>query len=79
MNRKITPAQFIRLKVFAVGTQHEFADMLGYEQAHISRFENGLPISRVAQDRIRELAKARDIEWDNNWFFEVPDHNANAA
>lgn len=68
----ITPARFIREHVFAVRTQHEFADLLGYEQPTISRFENGLPFSAEAQKRIRDLASKRKVRWDNNWFFDVP-------
>jgi len=69
---QITPALFIRKVVFGFRTQDAFAEALGYEQAPISRFENGTPFSRVAQERIRALAAARKIEWDNNWFFAVP-------
>jgi len=67
-----SPARHIREVVFGFRTQQEFADALNYEQASISRFENGLAFSSEAQKRIRELAAARDIKWDNNWFFEVP-------
>lgn len=66
------PALYIRKCVFSVRTQEEFADLLGYTQAQISRFENGLPLSRQAQERIRQAAKRQKIHWDNNWFFDVP-------
>lgn len=69
---KLTPAKFIRKHVFGFKTQEAFGEALGYEQAHISRFENGLQFSSEAQTRIRELAASRNIDWDNNWFFEVP-------
>ena len=67
------PAQFIREDVFGIKTQKAFAELLGFEQATISRFECGTrPLTREAQDRIRAAAKKRRIKWDNNWFFEVP-------
>lgn len=68
----MTPARFIREAVFGIQTQREFASLLQYEQATISRFENGVPFSSEAQRRIRTLAQLRKIDWDNNWFFEVP-------
>jgi len=71
MNRT-TPAKHIRECVFGIRTQSEFADLLGYEQATVSRFENGMPFSSGAMKRIRELAAKRAIKWDNNWFFEAP-------
>lgn len=72
MSTSPSPAVFIRTHVFGVKTQEEFGYELGYTQAQISRFENGLPFSRNAQERIRDLARKRKIAWDNNWFFEVP-------
>lgn len=67
------PARFIRECVFCMPTQKAFADLLGYPQPVISRFESGKArITREAQDRIRAAAKKRRIKWDNNWFFEVP-------
>lgn len=72
MVNQTTPAEFIRKKVFGIETQTEFASLMGYSQAHINRLENGYALSREAQDRIRALAKKKGIDWDNNWFFEVP-------
>lgn len=46
--------------------------MIDYEQATISRFESGMPFSASAQRRIRDLAAKKGIDWDNNWFFDVP-------
>lgn len=70
----MTPARYIREHVFGIRTQREFAEALGYEQATISRFESGLQFSSEAQKRIRDLAAARCVSWDNNWFFAVPQH-----
>jgi transcriptional regulator with XRE-family HTH domain len=72
----MTPARFIREQVFGVETQREWAKMLGYRQPTISRYETGQPLSSKAQDRIRRLARKRRIEWDNNWFFEIPEEVA---
>lgn len=68
-----TPARYIREDVFKCATQQEFADLLGFEQATISRWESGeRRMNRTAQEKIRAAAKARGLRWDNNWFFEVP-------
>ncbi|MFZ4807511.1 MAG: hypothetical protein ACOYLQ_09660 [Hyphomicrobiaceae bacterium] len=75
---ELTPASFIRKHVFGFRTQQEFADALGYEQATVSRFENGHPFSAEAQRRIRCFAQSRGVNWDNNWFFEVPTRTAAA-
>lgn len=73
MSEQLTPARYIREHIFEVATQWEFAAMLGYEQATISRFETGTcPFSSGAQRKIRDLAAKRGIDWDNNWFFDVP-------
>lgn len=66
------PALYIRTRVFGFQTQREFADALGYEQATVSRWENGLGFSSESMRRIRELARSRGVAWDNNWFFEAP-------
>lgn len=79
MTDACTPARFIREKIFRFGTQREFAEALGYEQATISRFESGLAFSSVAQLRIRKLAAERGIRWNNNWFFEVPSKSGRIA
>ncbi len=69
----MTPMRFIREHIFLMSTQSEFARLLGYRQATISRFENGMAISSGAQGRIRAKAKEMNIPWDNNWFFDIPD------
>lgn len=66
------PAIHIRTRVFGFQTQREFADALGYEQATVSRWENGLGFSSEAMRRIRDLARNRGVTWDNNWFFDAP-------
>lgn len=78
MTAAMTPARYIRERVFGIKTQAAFAELLGYEQATISRFETGLRLSAEAQERIRALARARGIAWDNNWFWSVPDDSGGA-
>jgi transcriptional regulator with XRE-family HTH domain len=74
MTENCTTFRFIRESVFGISTQHEFAKLLRYEQATVSRFESGARrMSLDAQERIRALARRRGIRWDNNWFFEIPE------
>jgi transcriptional regulator with XRE-family HTH domain len=73
MSARKTPAQYIRETVFGLKSQREFAQLLGYEQATISRFENGSRRLNVeAQLRIRAAAKKQRLQWDDSWFFDVP-------
>lgn len=69
-----TPAHFIRVHVFGVHTQWEFAAKLKVSQATISRLETGeaeLARSEVVP-RVRALAKKERRPWDDSWIFEVP-------
>lgn len=72
MSAPTSPGLYIRTKVFGFASQRAFAEALGYEQPTVSRWENGEAFSSEAQRRIRKLASEKKIEWDNNWFFEVP-------
>lgn len=75
MSEKKNPARFIREDIFGCATQYEFAQILKYEQATISRWETGTRrIDRTAQERIRAAAKKQGINWNDSWFFEVPKH-----
>jgi transcriptional regulator with XRE-family HTH domain len=74
MSEVLTSARFIRETIFGVRTQREFGELLDYSQSRISRLENGIePMSREWMERVRALAKSRGVEWDDKWFFEVPD------
>lgn len=76
----MTPAQYIRERVFGIRSQAAFGALLDYSQAQISRLETGArQISRDAQERIRAAAKRRKIRWDDKWFFEVPRDQDRAA
>ena len=69
----MTPAEFIRKKVFGVRSQTKFGELLGYSQVQVWRWETGgEPISRAAQERIRAKARELGLEWNDSWFFEVP-------
>jgi hypothetical protein len=73
MSETVTPARYIRECVFCVPTQWQFAEMLGYAQATVSRMETGeIQLGPKAQRRIRDLAKQRRVSWNDSWFFEVP-------
>lgn len=79
MSESLTPGRYIRKHVFGELTQSAFGALLGYSQAHIHRWESGEKISREGQERIRALARTRGIDWDDKWFFEVPEDPARAA
>jgi hypothetical protein len=77
IDARMTPAQYIRRKVFRISSQRDFGSLLDYSQAQISRFESGArKLNRGAQERIRAAAKRRHLRWNDSWFFEVPDKAA---
>lgn len=62
----------IRKVVFGL-TQKDFAEAVKVHQSTVSRWETGeLCPSSHEMGAIRDLAKARGIEWDDRWFFEPP-------
>jgi transcriptional regulator with XRE-family HTH domain len=66
------PISHIRTSVFGL-TQLEFAELAGTTQATVSRWEAGeFSPSSDNLKRIREAALARNIEWDDSWFFDAP-------
>lgn len=67
----------IRLNIFDVTTQGEFAKEIGVTQATVSRLEAGSEITLTVAKSIRAAAKSRGIEWDDSLLFEyVPDVDA---
>jgi hypothetical protein len=73
MPTPITPARYIRERVFHIETQTEFGELIGHHPSVICRFECGVrPLTRRAQESIRAAAKKRGIKWNDRWFFEVP-------
>lgn len=75
----ITPARFLRERVFGVPTQDAFALMLRCSQAQVSRMERSGRISRRMQDRMRELAAQQGLRLSGDWFFEVPGESREAS
>jgi transcriptional regulator with XRE-family HTH domain len=70
------PIVHIRQAIFGCDTQAAFAGLIGVTQPTVSRWENGVEPDRAAMARIREAAVDRGIDWDDRWFFEVPQENA---
>lgn len=67
---------YIRRYVFRI-TQAEMAGIAGVRQNQISRWEHGLRRpSLVELERIRAAAAARNLPWDDSWFFELPEEVA---
>lgn len=67
------PIEHIRRNVFGA-TQAELASIAGVAQATVSRWEAGeFEPTRAELDRIRSEAMQRGIDWDDGWFFAVPE------
>lgn len=60
----------IRLNLFGMTTQGEFAAAIGVTQATVSRLESGSEITLTVAKSIRAAAKERGIEWDDALLFE---------
>ena len=68
----MTPIKRIRVEVFRL-KQTEFAEAIGVTQPTVSRWESGaLHPSMNDLAKIRDLAKARSVLWNDSWFFEAP-------
>lgn len=66
------PIEHIRKVVLRL-SQAELAAIAETTQATVSRWEAGqLEPSRVELARIRNEVKARELPWDDCWFFEAP-------
>ena len=72
----MTPALYIRKHIFQM-TQADMAEVLGCVQPTVHRYEiNGFfPVE--AQKKVRALAAERGLEWNDSWFFEVPEGESN--
>lgn len=70
------PITHIRTKVLGCSTQEAFAKLIGVQQSTVSRWENGMEPDRASLSRIREVAIERGVQWDDRWFFEVPQESA---
>ena len=64
---------FIRKTVFKM-TQVKFAEVLETSQANVSRWERGVfDPGQEDMRRIRKHALENGLEWNDAWFFEVPE------
>lgn len=71
----MTPTRHIRVNVLKM-TQQELAARLGTTQATVSRWESDGQFPRDPQRRVREMILKTGKEWDDRWFFEVPEQAA---
>lgn len=68
----MTPILHIRTHVFKV-KQTEFAQIAGAAQSSVSRWENGETSPTLVEMRaIREAARDRGLQWDDDWFYAIP-------
>lgn len=68
----MNPMLYIRKRVFGV-SQTEMAEIAGVSQGTVSKWEAGLLAPDLAElERIRNEAAARELPWDDRWFFESP-------
>lgn len=64
--------EHIRKTILGV-TQADFGAIVGVTQATVSRWESGEGAPTLDEmSRIRDEARARGIEWNDDWFFERP-------
>lgn len=64
--------EHIRKAIFGV-TQAEFGSVVGVTQATVSRWEGGEGAPSLDEmARIRNEARARGIDWNDDWFFSSP-------
>lgn len=68
----MTPTRHIRVNVFRLDTQREFADLLDTHQSSVSVWEKTGVLPRGMPERIRSKAAALKLDWDDSLFFEVP-------
>jgi DNA-binding transcriptional regulator YiaG len=63
----------IRKNIFNL-TQAEFAAIAGVGQATVCRWETGgYPPSLNELQAIRSAAKERNIKWNDEWFYSIPE------
>lgn len=69
----------IRVNLFDIQTQGEFAKAIGVTQATVSRLESGSEISLTVAKAIRSAAKSRGLKWDDALLFEYVELAEEAA
>lgn len=66
------PIEHVRKNVLEI-SQTTMAAIAGVTQATVSRWENGeLEPGRGELKRIRQAVADRGAQWDDRWFFELP-------
>lgn len=68
----MNPVLFIRKHILQL-TQVELADTLDYKQASVSRWEAQGYFPADVQPKVRALCLEACPDWQDSWFFEVPD------
>lgn len=72
----MTPALFIRRHVFGCENQEDFATICRTSQVSVSRWEKRGRIPGIKQEIVRDEAVKRGLEWNDGWFFQVPEEHA---
>ena len=72
MAKKSNPVRYVRLAVFRCSTISDFAREIGANRVNASRWESWGHFPYSAMLKIRKLAKKRGLNWDDSYFFEVP-------
>lgn len=70
MQARMNVIKHIRLNLFGMSTQGEFATAIGVTQATVSRLEAGSEITLTVAKSIRRAARQRDILWDDALLFD---------
>lgn len=70
MQVRMNVIKHIRLNLFSMNTQGEFAAAIGVTQATVSRLEAGSEITLTVAKSIRIAAREREIPWDDALLFE---------
>lgn len=74
----MTPPEHIRRSVFGL-TQEGMAALIGVSQPTWSRWESDGRIPSEHQDKVRVLGRTRRADWQDAWFFDVPEEAQGAA
>lgn len=73
---KTANLKWIRKQVFDL-QQEEFASLLDLPRVRLSKYENGVhPVPIEVMDRVRQVARERNIPFNADWFFARPDEVA---
>ncbi len=68
----MNPVTYIRRTVFKL-SQEAFGALFGTTQATVSRWEKAGLIPSDVQPKVRKAAQDLGINWNDSWFFAVPE------